>query len=65
MPAPKAISYETRNGQAILPTNKDGTFVRRVDERTLINYCLCQIVPVVPQRFEWVNEANIRERHHP
>lgn len=57
----KIVSYKTRNGQEIDPLcgcNKDFKTRKTEGQRS---YRLVQILPPVPQRFEWVNEDNIVE----
>lgn len=52
--------FRTRKNQEIRPTNYDGTFVRRRADNGG-DYALVQIMPPVPQRFEWILESRIRE----
>lgn len=54
-------TYQTRAGVAIqpyvaMPWTKFSTL--RVEHGR--RYRLCQILPAVPQRLEWINEANIQ-----
>lgn len=54
-------AYETKNGQAIEPYAHAAPGFQTVKIENGSRYRLCQILPAIPQRFEWVNESNIRE----
>jgi hypothetical protein len=61
----------TRNGAACTPTNINGTLVRakkvsntgdrRRDfiESNEGDWCWVQMLPAIPQRFEWVRKENL------
>lgn len=54
--------YRTRRGQAIdpvLPARFRDGGGNETDKPADAKYRLCQVLPVAPQRFEWVNVTNI------
>lgn len=61
-----AKRYFTRNGIEVqpyrpLPWPKSGPMnVHRTEGER--QYRLCQVLPPLPQRFEWINEANLKVR---
>jgi hypothetical protein len=52
---------ETLNGQRIQPLLPAQLDYRNGYRGSQECYRLCQILPVVPQRLEWINVKNIRE----
>lgn len=56
-------AYKTKHGQAIVPyTGADKHFsTKRTSENWAKEQRLCQILPPIPQRFEWINTENIVE----
>jgi hypothetical protein len=53
------MRFRTKKGQAIEPyTGACPTFPVTKEENGR-KYKLCQILPPIPQRFEWVNVGNI------
>jgi hypothetical protein len=58
-PGVNVKTFRTKNGQAIQPYTgacKDFPVTKTEGDRT---YKLCQILPPIPQRFEWINANNI------
>jgi len=47
---------ETQNGTRVIPL-----VPAQLDYRNGMCYRLCQLMPVEPQRLEWINVKNIRE----
>lgn len=47
-------NYETRNGQQVILTGQTKTTDR-------FTYKQAQMLPIHPQRLEWINERNLRK----